>query len=350
MTHLRLLTAALGIACCVAVGSCKTTPPGSPVKDPTWQVFTTENSPLLADKINCILIDGEGRVWIGTDSGVSSYAPGSWGTIKDQLTYLTDAGPARIVTAIAEGAGHTLWFGLNGGGVRRYNRFSPRHVWQEYQYPSIPYDVVWSIAAMKYQPYQVWVGTVFGTGRYTPSASDPEIGIWDSVAIPTLPYGLVHSISVDPTNSWIGFGTQFGPAFFNFTEGWRTYSLPPAYDYPILSVSFDLHLNVWMGKLDGVTCFGLGTWNIHHYTSENTGGQLPRGTVHAVTTDLFSTRWFGTDAGLVRLRDTTWTRFSRSNSPLPSDTVTALGYDKAGKLWIGTTRGVAVYDENGASF
>lgn len=336
-----------GLAIALLLGGCKGTPSDSWKQGPAWQVFTTQNSPLISNTINCILIDGENRVWIGTDQGVSTFLSSSWGEIRDQLTYPLGSGYVSVVTAISEGVNNSIWFGLYGGGVRRYSRFSSRQVWQEYRHPDIPSDVILSLAATKYRPYEVWVGTGVGVGHYTPSASDPEIGIWDTVSIPPLPYYLVYSIAIDATNTWVGFGTKEGAAFLNLIEGWQSYRPPPAFDYPILCLTFDIHTTAWLGKLDGVTCFALTQPNVQHYTNQNTGGQLPHGTIHAVTTDLFSTRWFGTDGGLARLRDTSWTRFTRSNSPLPSDTVTALGYDRSGRLWIGTAGGVAVYDEKG---
>jgi ligand-binding sensor domain-containing protein len=57
-----------------------------------------------------------------------------------------------------------------------------------------------------------------------------------------------------------------------------------------------------------------------------------------------------TDSGLVRLANTTWTKFTAENSPLPSSTVTALSYDTRGNIWIGTANGLGVYNENGINF
>ena len=78
---------------------------------------------------------------------------------------------------------------------------------------------------------------------------------------------------------------------------------------------------------------------------------MPAGEILAVTTDLGSTRWFGTDQGLVRLRDTTWTTFTMADIPeLPGNVITALTYDKLGNLWIGTETGLAVFNETGTRF
>ena len=68
-------------------------------------------------------------------------------------------------------------------------------------------------------------------------------------------------------------------------------------------------------------------------------------------TNLFETRWFGTNHGLARLQDTTWTLFNRNNTPaLGSDSITALAYDSRKNLWIWTANGVMVYNPEGTEF
>src|SRR5206468_706990 len=40
--------------------------------DPShWQTFTTGNSPLANDKVHSMTVDHQGRVWLGTERGIS---------------------------------------------------------------------------------------------------------------------------------------------------------------------------------------------------------------------------------------------------------------------------------------
>ena len=118
----------------------------------------------------------------------------------------------------------------------------------------------------------------------------------------------------------------------------------------INGIAFDISNNVWFARNNGGAKLNLTSGNWTFYTPDSTGGRMPGGVVRSVETDLRSTRWFGTDSGLVRIADTTWTIFTKANSPLPSDTITAVRYDLRGNLWIGTPKGVAAFKETGTTF
>jgi ligand-binding sensor domain-containing protein len=115
-------------------------------------------------------------------------------------------------------------------------------------------------------------------------------------------------------------------------------------------IAFDLNDNVWLARNNGACSYNKTSGKWTFYVSDSTGGRMPNTYCRAVETDLHSSRWFGTDSGLVGLRDTSWVKFTAANSPLPSDTVSALKYDFRGNLWIGTPRGLAVYNPEGTQF
>jgi hypothetical protein len=60
--------------------------------------------------------------------------------------------------------------------------------------------------------------------------------------------------------------------------------------------------------------------------------------------------WTGpTDYGMLMLKydDSTWTAYSTDNSELQSESVSCISVDKFNNKWIGTSVGLAVYNENG---
>lgn len=60
--------------------------------------------------------------------------------------------------------------------------------------------------------------------------------------------------------------------------------------------------------------------------------------------------WFGTMGGLVKFDgDTTRTLFTPDNSGLPSNEIFALDFDEEYNLWVGTDKGLAVYEEAGVT-
>ncbi len=345
---LILLVVSQMLTGCNTGGDIVIPPPGPP-----WVTFKRPATPqLLANHVNDLHADQSGRVWIATDSGANYFQKGSWGRIKDSLGFSTGAGMRYAVNTIESGKYSTLWFGLDGGGVKRYREGATRAVWTTYNYPDLTYPVVQSICADLVVNGDVWFATTNGVSRFMPSSTNPEFGTWQTFLMPYIPSNQVYASAMNFNDNTPWFGTQDGFASFNDMLGdWTSYSIPPAYNYRINSMAFDRSGTLWMAKLEGVSSFNRESGEWVHYTNASTGGKLPPGEVHAVTTDLGSTRWFGTDYGLVRLSDTTWTTYTMANTPeLPGNVVTALCYDNMGNLWIGTETGIAVFNEAGTRF
>jgi ligand-binding sensor domain-containing protein len=332
-----------------------------PPPRPVWAAFKGPDKPLRSNHVNAILTNRAGQTWIATDSGVTFYERGSWGAIVDSFTYLhyepgTPVVEARV-TAITQGKDGSLWFGTGGGGIRRFFQTSATGGirWIRYQEPEISSNVISGLACEATVNGDVWVATpLFGVDRFIPSAGDPTFGEWrnyTTTQVPEFQSNQIFAVGVNINDNSVWVSTLFTlVAFFNDIVGWREYQSSPSYPYRIISIASDLSDNLWFGKLDGAARMDrYRLWT--YYTNATTGGNLPRGTVYAVTTDYFNTRWFGTVGGLARYRDTTWTVFNRNNTPeLLSDTITALAYDYKGNLWIGTPHGVNIYNESGTTF
>jgi len=344
---LTLLAVAVVIPGCKSTSDIVTPPPG-----PVWVTVTKANtSSLLDNKINCLKADQSGRVWIGTDSGANYYLRGSWGRIRDSLRYSPDGVQSRYqVNTIETGMGATIWFGLDGGGVRRYREGATRGVWTAYTVPTISYYNVATISADKVVNGDVWVGTpVNGVSRFIPSSTDPEFGRWEQFGAPPLLSGQVNASAINIIDNTVWFGTPVGLASYDDgISSWSTYPLSGDYGYKINSMTFDRGQTLWMAMIEGAASYNKGAAVWKRYTNATTSGRLPAGEVHAVTTDLGTVRWFGTDHGLIRLSDTTWTTFTTANTPeLPNNVVTALTYDNKGNLWIGTKGGIAIFNPDG---
>jgi|SRR3972149_61172 len=330
-------------------------------KGPVWQAFKGPDKPLRNNHVNAILTTRSGQTWICTDSGVTFYEKGSWGSIVDSVSYLfythDDSFIQARVTSITLGKDGSLWFGTGGGGIRRYFQYaqSTGIRWITYRFPVISSNVISGLTCENVVNGDVWAATpLFGVDRFIPSANDPIFGEWRNYTaadVPDFQSNQIFAVSVNLNDYSIWVSSVFNLVmFFNDIIGWRAYPTAVQYGYTIISMSFDLSNNLWVGKIDGAAKLDrYRSWT--YYTNSTTGGNLPAGPVNAVTTDLYHTRWFGTTQGLARYRDTSWTVFSRSNSPLLlSDTITSLAYDYKGNLWIGTSNGINIYNESGTTF
>lgn len=248
-----------------------------------------------------------------------------------------------------------MWFGLTGGGVQRYNPLSSIAVWKRYRSPDLISDIVLSgTAEISNQSMygEVWFTTAIGISRFI--GADHETGTWVSYTTNNSPLPsnqvLASLNKLDDNTIW--FGTQTGGAvsveYGLAGLNWTRYS--PPVDSRINSLAFDLHHTVWFGAQSGAWSFNTQSSIWTPFMADSAGAHLPRGSVNAVVTNHQNVRWFGTEAGLARLDDTTWTQFTSSNSPLPTDTITALLIDFNQNLWIGTSNGVAVYNAGGVQF
>lgn len=316
-----------------------------------WKTFTSANTPgILNDNIHTIFIAGNGEVWFGSEGGTFSFYKGTWSFLSpDSFSYGTTK-KYRWVFAITEGYDGSLWFGLNGGGIRRFNKNNPYKMWQRYSEPDIPNMYIKGLAASKGERGNICVTTLYGVAQYIfTNGADPTEGQWIIVQKENLTSEFVRCITINPVNEGVFLGTDFGITYFGNYE-WLRHKLPAGYDSPIISIAVDRSNTIWCGKMTGVTSFNPGKNEEHHYTPLNTSGNLPERFVNAVMTDFFGkTRWFGTNQGLVRLSDQTWTLFTAKNTPeLPSNVIQALSYDYIFKnLWIGTDKGIVVYNEGG---
>ena len=263
-----------------------------------------------------------------------------------------------FVTCITQSADGCVWFGLKGGGIARYDQYGQAAVWKRYTTTDgIPYDIVLSVASDYSTPGVIWCATNAGVGEFTPNTYGGGTWTTHTTSSPgcTLPSNDVRAVALNindypDCSVWFGTSNPAAAACVG-SRGWQPWVLLPSpSDLPINAIAFDAQNTAWFAKSQGVSSYNTKTSEWRHYTNTNTNDGLPRGTINAVTMDLKSstqTRWFGTNGGLVRLKDTVWTTFTRLNTPLPSDTVTALTFDRNHNLWIGTFNGVAVYNETG---
>ena len=163
-----------------------------------------------------------------------------------------------------------------------------------------------------------------------------------------LPSDNVLSMAADSLgNMW--FGTKSGLSKFD-GEVWTNYnklnsSLPSEIIY---SIAIDKSGNKWLGTNGGVVKFNDVECIV--YNRSNSG--LSCDTVLAIALDSLDNKWIGIapkwdrndgyiDGGLVKFNDTIWTRYTSSNSLLPSDYITSIAIEDSGIIWIGTCDGIA---------
>jgi len=152
----------------------------------------------------------------------------------------------------------------------------------------------------------------------------------------------VMDIAVDYLFNGIWFATRNGISFYSksdstfFTYGVEYVGIP---NMKVTSIHVDFSGTVWAGTEKGVGYLPL---------NDSLWIDLPQLDGHYVTDIItnpsdFSV-WFATRNGLiVKSSQDVWTTYSQFGPSTSSD-VTSLEIDSAGKIWIGTTNGICVFD------
>lgn len=199
----------------------------------------------------------------------------------------------------------------------------------------------------------------------TPIAVLTAQGEWRNFSILPGAYTLKNMVDLN-NNKWFILGNNLGVLVYNegadvldpSDDKWRIFdsgngNLP---SNQIRSIAVDLDGSVWIGTGDGVgvvRCadpFNNSTCRASRVIVTQEGvpeALLNDEAVTAIAIDGANRKWLGTNNGLfVQSPDglTEVARFTFQNSPLPDPQIRALAFnDRTGEMWIGTEKGIVVY-------
>jgi len=363
------------------------------LEDNAWTILDTASG--LPSNVEVLTkstaADGSPALWIGTEGGLIRFEHGHF-TLYDERAGL----PIRIIWKVLEttapGGLKTIWLGTWGGGVVR---LSPNG-WTAFDASTgIPRGSVTSVLLTNDDKgvETIWAGTsdgelaMFENGRFQPVTLPEPLRH-------TIIFSLLETKDDDGTRSlWVG---SFGGGAGRFKDGrWTVYGpnvLPNLRVYTIAETKApDGSRVLWIGTEGGLSRFTRGTW-----TTFRQGAELPSDIVTQVvettradgtrtlwvatsngiacfefdrwsvigkkaglpgenivsmelTTDADGKRWIwaGTLSGgasRLALDDPSkrWETFdTKTNPPLPSDTIQGITQDHQHRIYLSTTRGVA---------
>jgi len=256
------------------------------------QYYTTENSGLPHNRVECIVIDPDGIKWIGTRGGGLAEFDGENWTIYNR----DNSGiPDDRVQAIAIDDSSNKWLGLRGEGVAKFDG-------------------------------EKWI-------NFNESNSD-------------LPQNQVNCIAIDDSNNkWIGCD-HLGMAKYN-DKNWTVYnSNNTGLDFDrILCITFDDSGKVWIGtEYEGLVMYDHQSW--HNYDDELP--HIGNGLIPSIATDDMDNKWItGWYSGLTMYNGISYINYTSDSSGLPHNNTTAIAIDNLNNKWIGTEIGLVVFNENG---
>lgn len=323
--------------------------------------FKAGNSQLSSDQVTRMAQDDDGNIWIGTfGNGIDIYNPltGSFTNLHSGTSGLSN----DFINTIYKGTDGVMWVGTMNGGLCKWQ---PRQrTFRVYRNDRSPYsindDIVRSICQVS--PDKIYVGTEKGlnvldiaTDRftvYTNQGNDP-FSISDNA---------IYSIFPDKAGTmWLG--TFFGGASY-FNEKGPAFELyyPTGEQHSLSGRAVSCFLEdgpekLWVGTEDGgLQYFNTVTRTFQQYPFRPGQQKLSYHNIHTLLRDKAGNIWIGLFAGGVNVLDpkagkVEYFQHQPGNiHSLNSNNVFCIYQDNDNKIWIGTDKGLDLYDSERGEF
>jgi ligand-binding sensor domain-containing protein/signal transduction histidine kinase len=321
-------------------------------------------------KVNCLLADDGGTLWVGTDEGL----------VRWNGSRLTTAGiPESLkrlqVLTLVKDRDANLWVGADSGGLLR---LTARGISSLDSEEGRSREAV--TALFEDREGNLWVGSDSGIERIRDSEfitySQPEGlpadraktifvdsenrmwfapaqgGLWwvkdakhGTISLTGLDRDVVYSIAGGNGDLWLGRQrgglTRLRPEGGSFVAKSYTRADGLAQN-SVYSVYLDREGGVWAGTLSA----GVSALKNGHFTNYTIANGLASNTVASILESSDGTMWFSTPSGLSALSNGRWRTYS-SKDGLPSENVNCLLEDSAGVLWVGTASGLSLRGPRG---
>ncbi|AXC10547.1 putative two-component system sensor kinase [Acidisarcina polymorpha] len=318
-------------------------------------------------KINCILLQENGDLWVGTDEGVLRW-DGSKLTRDGAPSALNRLG---VLSAVRDHDGN-IWFGTSEGLFRCSAGGSCIADSSNDAEPGVAVT-----ALFEDREGDLWVGTASGISclRDSPFVTYPLIGLRGSessgpiyvdqqdrawfgpgdgglywmqsgrthkVTQAGLDRDVVYSIAGAGGEMWVG-RQQGGLTELSLPGGTvasKTYTQSNGLAQDgVYAVHVNRDGSVWAGTLNG----GVSQWKDQKFTSFTTANGLASNTVTSIVEGSDGTMWFATPNGLSALSRDQWRSYG-TREGLPSADLNCLFEDSAHVLWVGGAAGISWMD------
>jgi len=287
----------------------------------------TTGRQLPGTRIQALLFDHEGTLWVGTNSGLVRWNAGK----VDRLPLTDPLASASVLTLMEDREGN-IWVGTETGGL---------HILRDQRFKALTsHDGLSSdntTAVVEDRTGALWVGTSGGGLNVVRLTGSGKSAISTYTVRKGLPSDVILSLAASPSGDmWVGT-----PDGLSRIRGGSVSTFTSADGLPddfIRSLLVDADGSLWIATRRGLTHWikplsgeGLGTHMETFTQSDGLGSDL----VGALARDGNGDLWVATFAGLSRLHEGKITNFTTADG-LSSNVITALLPRGKGTLLIGT--------------
>ncbi|HBZ38101.1 MAG TPA: hypothetical protein DEO59_06355, partial [Balneola sp.] len=295
-------------------------------QDSVYQTYTTENG-LVGEEIWTLERDKVGRLWIGTNTGVSVLHEGIF------KNFTTENGlPDNRVRTIKALENGEVWVGTDKEGIVIFKDQKPTKYLHSKEGLSnlLVQDIEEGING------DVFIGTLGGgvirfnkEVKETISKSEGLIS------------NEINTIEIN-SDGLILIGTEDGlsvlvPKFF------QTLSLngKDAFEEEAVTLNQDGKGRIWLGTYGkGYRVYENGNWSTLENPPKERNGYAQSGTL-----DSDGNLWVGTQgSGVFKIEGNSFVKKFTTQNGLLDDYVRGLTFDKSGNLWVGSNKGISVFD------
>jgi hypothetical protein len=308
-----------------------------------------------------VAIDSQDRIFINAIIfHVVIYDDGEWELVSDPDNLISD----HLIQNIYMGSDGTIWVAKYDGGLAQIVNDEVVYAEMNSNNPFKSMNHIWGMNARSDGTLYAATGW-YAWGEIPTGISLHEIGdgIWNNYGyadyqnyvvndIEFDDQGLLYLATGDSSDEAAVIMDMFGGVSIYDGNNWINYTMNNS-DYPFLyaaNVDIDSNGNIWAGTAtDGLAVLRNGSWTA--YTRENTTGLYTNTITDIAAFRDQPTVWIASVAGLYKVNvsdplNYEWDVFHPGNSILTSGLVNTLHLDTTGKLWIGTDKGLASW-ENG---
>lgn len=314
---------------------------------------------LSHNKVNCILQDKRGFIWLGTDDGLNRFDGRNFMIFRNKPNDSTTIS-GNIITDLIEDKQGRIWIATSDGGMSRYDyTLAPEKQFRQYKHQpdhptSIPINYI--NAVIEDPKGFLWLAT---SGKSVLRFDKSSESFKQIISTGTK---TVLDLCIDE-NGIIWAGREGGgilkvdPGDLSFTEDVRYRNLYAKLPHAaVTSLFLDRDKNIWFGSWDKVLYkHNAITGKEEAFTNDKSHSFHPDD-IRSFAEDKAGRLWMGGKEKGLQLLDKSANSFyhfvydpSREGS-VSDDHINCIFIDKNERVWIGTNRGVSIHNPHKQQF